>query len=231
MGRPGQLALAAALLVAAVVAAATLGGRHSRSTSHLGPSHASATPVLAATTSTSQIASTGPGAAEAATPGTSTASSLPATPGATLQPPMQACTTGGLTAAVTNLGAAVGTEYLQIALTNASRARCQLTGFPGVAFVDATGHQIGSSVGRGPGAVNTVVVAPGADGYAVVRVHDAYVTTAPSCQLTTAAGIRITAPGQATALAVAVTAIQVCANPANTGDADILPFSGQPAQS
>lgn len=229
MGRFGQLALAAALLLMAVVAALAL--RHDpRSGPRSGPAAAPQASALAVTTSTSRLAASGLGAAVAATPGSATTTAPLAIPGATATPAIPPCATTGMSAAVTNLGVAAGTEYLQIALTNTSGARCRLSGYPGVTFLDAAGHHVGSPASPGSGAVNPVTVAPGTQAYSLLEIHDAALTTAAGCRATTASGVGVALPGQATEMAVAAD-VQVCTDPANTADAVVLPLSGRPAQS
>ena len=109
----------------------------------------------------------------------STAASSPAQPSGTSAPPsttptapqtppsspaVPACSPSGLTAAVPSGtgGAAAGSTYYPLNLTNHSGKSCYLYGYPGVSFVTSpSGSQVGAAASRNPAvAPATVVLAP-----------------------------------------------------------------------
>ncbi len=99
-----------------------------------------------------------------------------------------------------------------------------MDGYPGVSFVDAQGHQIGVPASRALGAGGPVTLAAGATAAALIAYHDAYVSTFPNCQPTTAAGIRVYPPGETESLVVP-TNLMVCANVNAPGTAGVSPVT------
>jgi Protein of unknown function (DUF4232) len=135
-----------------------------------------------------------------------------------------ACTTGDLAVSLSELSAAAGTDFKELAFKNTSPSACTLFGFPGVSFVDAGGHQIGVPVPRAPGTAGAISVAPGSTAAALVAYHDVYVSTTPNCEPTTAAGLRVYPPNN-TASVIVPTSLMVCADAATAGTADISPVT------
>src|SRR5262249_46343599 len=83
------------------------------------------------------------------------------------------CATSGLAVwlGVGAGGAAAGSTYYPIELTNVSGSSCHLFGYPGVSA--SSGHQVGKAASRNPSAgAQTVVLAPGAAAHAVLQVTD-----------------------------------------------------------
>ncbi|MFD5639942.1 DUF4232 domain-containing protein [Streptomyces sp. NPDC127077] len=71
------------------------------------------------------------------------------------------CHTSELRASVGRNDPGAGQENFPIVLTNTSKRACTVRGFPGAAFVDASGKQLGPDPRRSPGTPTTVVLAPG----------------------------------------------------------------------
>ena len=131
-----------------------------------------------------------------------------------------ACTTANLALSLSSHGAAAGTAYRTITFKNTSTRACTLTGYPGVSFLDAKGQQIGAAAGRTPGTTSPVTLAPGGSAADLIAYHDVYVSTFPSCQPATATAIRVYPPNETVPVNLPAT-IQVCANPAATGVAEV----------
>ena len=67
---------------------------------------------------------------------TSTPSSVPTTG-------VPTCASSSLRLRATPIGAATGTDYIALVVTNTGTEDCVLAGYPGVAFLDAHGQQVG----------------------------------------------------------------------------------------
>src|SRR3954454_11839247 len=94
-------------------------------------------------------------------------------------------------------GAAAGSVYYALELTNLSGHACMLRGYPGVSAVDLGGHQLGSASSRDPAqAPRLVRLARGATAVATLRIADALNYPAQRCRRQTAAGLRVYPPGQ-----------------------------------
>ena len=91
-------------------------------------------------------------------------------------------------------GAAAGSVYRTLLLTNASDRSCTLEGYPGVSFVDAGGNQLGAPAERDGSALSAVTLAPGATAVSTLRQTNAQ-NYGPECGLTTSAGLRVYPPG------------------------------------
>jgi hypothetical protein len=185
---------AAALLCTAGLAA----GCASTSNSAGGQS-ASATPAQSASSS--------------ATP--SAAASMPASPTSSpaSSPSVPSCSPSDLKAAVSTGpgGAAAGSAYYPLNLTNTSSSSCSLFGYPGVSFVTAPGgSQIGAPASRNPAIKpSTVVLAPGQTGHVTLQVVDALNYSKSACKPVTAHWLKVFPPNQFGALYVKFSA-QTC---------------------
>lgn len=82
-------------------------------------------------------------------------------------PSVNRCATADLVLGTAPGGAAAGTHFLALVLTNTSGAPCTLTGFPGVSLVDGAGEQLGNPADRN-GAVmpEAVTLQPGESAHA-----------------------------------------------------------------
>ncbi|MFF4803046.1 DUF4232 domain-containing protein [Streptomyces sp. NPDC001351] len=102
-------------------------------------------------------ASTAPGGA------TLTASAAQSTPAGTTG---GRCHTSQLRATVGQNDPGAGQENFPVVLTNASSRTCTVRGYPGAAFVDASGRQLGPDPKRSSGTPTTVTLAPGRSAWA-----------------------------------------------------------------
>ncbi len=144
-----------------------------------------------------------------ASPASTSASAARASVAAVSAPPrttavVVSCANSTLRASLAPAGAAAGTAYYTLRLTNVSASACTLYGFPGVSFVSgAPGHQIGSAATRNPlYPVTTVVLATNATAHATLGVAAAANYPASRCQPITAHALRIFPPGQTVAVYV-----------------------------
>jgi len=101
-------------------------------------------------------------------------------------------------------GAAAGTSYYDLELTNLSGRACTLHGYPGVSAVNLVGAQIGSAAARDsvytPHTVTLARTTAGdyasATATVVLGIATAGNYPRPICVQTTAAGLRVFPPGQ-----------------------------------
>ncbi|AZP21997.1 DUF4232 domain-containing protein [Streptomyces aquilus] len=105
---------------------------------------------------TSGVTSATPSVPPSAGP-TSTAPSSPPT----ASPAGSRCHTGELEAVLGRNDPGAGQENFPVILTNTSSRTCTIHGYPGAAFVDAAGKQLGPDPERSPGTPTTVRLAPG----------------------------------------------------------------------
>lgn len=106
------------------------------------------------------------------------------------------CRTGGLVVWIDTQGnGAAGTIFYTLNLTNLSGRACTLRGYPGVSAIGLSGRMLGSPATRLTGhAVRTVTIANGRTAHATLGIVDT--GALPNCHMTTAAGLRVFAPGQ-----------------------------------
>jgi hypothetical protein len=167
------------------------------------------TAVLAAACASNNGSTAGSAASSsaAATPSQSATSSAPQATGSGTA----ACATGNLKASVVSSagGAAAGSTYYPMNLTNAGSSSCSLFGYPGVSWVSGpSGSQIGQPATRNPVLTPaTVVLAPGQTAHVTLQVVDAQNYDKSSCQPVTAHWLKIFPPGQFTALYVKFSAL------------------------
>jgi Protein of unknown function (DUF4232) len=155
-------------------------------------------------------------AASAASSAASAASSAPPTTGATTPatppstPSAPACSTADLSGTVNTSqgGAAAGSTYYPLNLTNTSKTSCYLFGYPGVSFVTGpSGSQVGEPASRNPAiAPRTVILPPGGTAHVTVQVVDALNYSKSDCKPVTAHWLKVFPPGQFTALYIKFTA-------------------------
>lgn len=121
----------------------------------------------------------------------------------TAVPADDACTADMLSAVLeTEMGGgATGSVYRQIIFTNASDEECEITGYPGVSYVDAAGEQVGAPADREPGESAEVVLAPGEMAVAPVNQTNAE-NYGAECELTEVAGLRVYPPNDTAFLIV-----------------------------
>lgn len=98
-------------------------------------------------------------------------------------------------------GGAAGSVYRQIIFTNLADEECEITGYPGVSYVDAAGNQVGAPADRDPGESTEVTLAPGESAIAPVKQTNAE-NYGAECQLTETAGLLVYPPNDTAALIV-----------------------------
>jgi Protein of unknown function (DUF4232) len=112
----------------------------------------------------------------------------------------QACSTSSLEVwlGLGEGGAAAGSTYYPLELTNISNRRCRLFGFPGVSAV--SGGQLGSAAQRNRSRpAYHVTLVPGATAHTVVQITDVANFPSGKCKPAEATSLRIYPPGQFTA--------------------------------
>lgn len=111
-----------------------------------------------------------------------------------------ACPASGLVAWLdTNGNGAAGTIFYTLHLTNLSGHRCTVRGYPGVSPAALSGHQIGPAALRSGMPVHTVTLPNGHDAKANLGIAEAGNFPPARCRQTTAAGLRVFAPGSTVA--------------------------------
>ena len=119
------------------------------------------------------------------------------------------CATSALKAAVNTAkpGAAAGSIYYPLDLTNISGSTCTVFGYPGVSFVTGpSGTLIGRAATRNPvKPATTVTLAPGQVAHATLQVAQAGNYDPAQCKPVTAHWLRIFPPDQTAPLFVSFT--------------------------
>jgi hypothetical protein len=103
------------------------------------------------------------------------------------------CHTSELRASVGRMDPGAGQRNFPVVLTNVSSRTCTLHGYPGAAFVDASGKQLGPDPKRTRGEPATVELAPGESAWAGLRYASAEVSEARTA---TPAALLVTPPDQ-----------------------------------
>lgn len=123
------------------------------------------------TPSAGEGATTAPGTDAGTGPATTTPATTPGTPD-TESPVTQSgaaaprCHTSELRARLGRPSPGAGQRNFPIVLTNRADRTCTVRGYPGAAFVDASGRQLGPDPRRSPDTPATVSLAPGASAWA-----------------------------------------------------------------
>ncbi|MCN9240503.1 DUF4232 domain-containing protein [Streptomyces sp. RY43-2] len=110
------------------------------------------------------------------------------------------CHTSELRAAVGPNNPGAGQENFPLVLTNRSQRTCTINGYPGAAFVDAAGKQVGSDPKRASNGPTKITLAPGASAWAGLTFSNPEVSGARTA---TPAAILITPPDEKASLKVA----------------------------
>ncbi|MFJ9735720.1 DUF4232 domain-containing protein [Streptomyces sp. NPDC101169] len=165
-----------------------------------------------ATTVSSPAASTPGGTASSAAPKTGTASGgagsgtktgTGADSGGKTAATSTRCHTSELRAAVGRNNPGAGQENFPLVLTNKSGRTCTLRGYPGAAFVNASGAQLGPDPKRSSGSPATVTLKPGQSAWAGLTFSNPEISEAKTAR---PAGLLITPPDERDHLRVAWTA-------------------------
>ena len=111
-----------------------------------------------------------------------------------------ACPVTGLVAWLdTNGNGAAGTIHFKLHFTNLSGHRCTVRGYPGVSAASPSGHGIGPGATRSGGPGHTIALNNGATATADLGIVEAGNFPPALCGPTTAAGLRVFAPGATSA--------------------------------
>jgi len=112
------------------------------------------------------------------------------------------CTAAALRLTVRGLGAAGGSGYYSIDLTNMSGRTCTLAGYPRVSFVSAPdGRQVGATAGHDPVyADRLVILRPGREAHARLRVGASRDYPEPACHPVSVRWMRVYMPAAAAPL-------------------------------
>ncbi|WP_329267619.1 DUF4232 domain-containing protein [Streptomyces sp. NBC_01451] len=110
------------------------------------------------------------------------------------------CRASELRASVGRLDPGAGQKNFPVVLTNDSARACTLRGYPGVAFVDAAGEQLGADPKRSDAQVTTVHLAPGDSAWAGLSFANPELSEAATA---TPAELLVTPPDERDQLKVA----------------------------
>ncbi|WP_225825798.1 DUF4232 domain-containing protein [Streptomyces naphthomycinicus] len=116
--------------------------------------------------STSSTSSTAAGTAGSTAPRASASAGGGGTAAAPTAAASSRCHTSELRASVGRNDPGAGQENFPLVLTNSSGRTCTLRGYPGAAFVSASGSQLGADPKREPGSAVTVTLRPGQSAWA-----------------------------------------------------------------
>ncbi|MET9448462.1 DUF4232 domain-containing protein [Streptomyces cinerochromogenes] len=160
-------------------------------------------------------AATGPGPADGAPTGSARPSGTGTAEQSPAEPAPQRCRTAGLKAALGPNHPGAGQSNFTLVLTNRSPHTCRMSGFPGVAFVDASGAAVTPDPERATGTRRqSVTLAPGADAWAGLSYTDPALTGVTTV---TPRALLVTPPDETAALSVPWTGGRV----SDTGKASV----------
>ncbi|MFF0078469.1 DUF4232 domain-containing protein [Streptomyces canus] len=131
------------------------------------------------------------------------------------------CHTSELSASVGRNNPGAGQENFPVVLTNESSRSCTLYGFPGAAFVDASGKQLGPDPKRSSAEPETVKLAPGQNAWAGLSFANPEVSGAGTA---TPAALVVTPPDEEDPLKVAWKSGEVPVS-GNESSVRLIPFS------
>jgi hypothetical protein len=131
------------------------------------------------------------------------------------------CHTAELRASVGRANPGAGQKNFPIVLTNTSGRTCTVYGYPGAAFVDASGRQLGPDPQRSSGTPRTVPLAPGKSAWAGLSFANPEISGA---RVATPAALLVTPPDERVPLKVTWTAGEVPVS-GNESTVRLIPFS------
>ncbi|MFE9612239.1 DUF4232 domain-containing protein [Streptomyces sp. NPDC006012] len=220
----------AAVLVAAVAVLGLLAACGNETGGQSSPQKVSGTAAPATGSPTTDGGATGDTPAGAATPPPVRTNSESATGGVSSPTPPSTdggsrCRTSELSAAVGGNNPGAGQENFPVVLTNKSSRTCTVRGFPGAAFVNASGEQLGPDPRRSSGTPATVTLKPGQRAWAGLTFSNPEVSGARTA---TPAALLITPPDEHDHLKVAWTAgeVPVSGNASSVSLSVFAPGSG-----
>jgi hypothetical protein len=150
-------------------------------------------------TATSTGGSSGAPVASGGSGTASSAASVPSGAGTGNRATSTRCHTSDLRASVGANNPGAGQENFPLVLTNRSGRTCTIDGYPGAAFVDASGRQLGPDPKRSAGSPTRVTLAPGRSAWAGLTFSNPEVSGANKA---TPAAIVITPPDEKASLKV-----------------------------
>ncbi len=188
-----------------------------------------ATDAATTASASSTATATGTDTDSGSTRGTATSSAHPAdsaTPAATrttetLVVSSSRCHTSELRASVGRNDPGAGQENFPIVLTNKSGRTCTVRGYPGAAFLNASGKQLGPDPKRSPGTVVTVRLAPGKSAWAGLSFANPEISGAHAA---TPASLLVTPPDERDPLKVKWKGGRVPVS-GNESSVRLIPFS------
>ncbi|CAM5360796.1 MULTISPECIES: DUF4232 domain-containing protein [Streptomyces] len=188
---PAAALLAGTAVLAALLTACGNGGN--------GPSASATTDTGTTAATTSGPPTQTPAAGE---PSGSGATESPTAAGAGAGAAGGRCHTSELRASLGTDDPGAGQENFPLVLTNASSRTCTVTGYPGAAFTDASGRQLGPDPARTPGGATPVTLAPGRSAWSGLSFTNPAVSGAKSAK---PAWLLVTPPNERDSLRVAWT--------------------------
>ncbi|MFF3411064.1 DUF4232 domain-containing protein [Streptomyces sp. NPDC002742] len=135
------------------------------------------------------------------------------------------CHTSELRASVGRNDPGAGQENFPVVLTNGSGRTCTVRGYPGAAFVDASGKQLGADPLRSAGTPTTVVLAPGHSAWSGLTFSNPGISGAGTA---TPASLIVTPPDEKDSLTVRWTGgeVPVSGNASSVSLTVVRPGSG-----
>ncbi|MBL3666083.1 DUF4232 domain-containing protein [Streptomyces sp. M2CJ-2] len=164
---------------------------------------ASALAVLGAVASCGTETGTGTAASGVTTASDAGAASAVTASARTADRATARCHTSELRARVGGVDPGAGQRNFPVVLTNVSSRSCTLYGYPGAAFVDASGRQLGPDPKRSPGDAARVALEPGESAWAGLRFSAPGISGARTA---TPAALLVTPPDERDSLKVPWTA-------------------------
>ncbi|MGW8063821.1 DUF4232 domain-containing protein [Streptomyces ziwulingensis] len=116
------------------------------------------------------------------------------------------CHTSELRAAVGRVDPGAGQRNFPVVLTNTSDRTCTVRGYPGAAFVDASGKQLGPAPERAPASPETLTLTPGKSAWAGLSFSSPQISGARTA---TPAALLVTPPDERDPIEVEWTAGEV----------------------
>ncbi|MFD4263333.1 DUF4232 domain-containing protein [Streptomyces sp. NPDC058534] len=160
----------------------------------------------ARTTETDPGAETDPGTATDTAPAVGTAPSDTAGSASASARTDGRCHTSELRATVGRVDPGAGQRNFPVVLTNTADRSCTLYGYPGAAFVDASGKQLGPDPEREPASPQTVTLTPGESAWSGLSFSSPQISGARTA---TPAALLVTPPDEHDPLKVKWTAGEV----------------------
>ncbi|MGW0912769.1 DUF4232 domain-containing protein [Streptomyces sp. NPDC002784] len=166
-----------------------------------------------------------PARSDRTAPGEQPATTTEPAPSTTADRQSGRCRTGELRAEVGRMDPGAGQRNFPVVLTNTSARTCTVYGYPGAAFVDASGEQLGPDPERAPGSPARVTLAPGESAWAGLSYSSPEVSGARTAR---PAALLVTPPDEREPIEVPWTAgaVPVAGNASSVSLTVLAPGSG-----